>query len=57
VTYTEITDEGGHVIAIHAVDSRVPTDAADDTIIPFREVKDKDGNVVDRIYGHYKKKK
>ena len=57
VTYTEVTDEGGQVIAIHAVDSRVPTDAADGTIIPFRELKDKDGNVVDRVYGHYKKKK
>ena len=56
VTYEEITGETGQVIGVHAVDSRVPTDAADGVIIPFKEVKDKDGNVVDRVYGQYKKK-
>ncbi|KAI2500955.1 hypothetical protein MHU86_13500 [Fragilaria crotonensis] len=56
VTYHDILDGNGNVVAVHAVDSRVPAGAADNQRIPFKEVKDRNGNVVDRIYGEYKKK-
>ncbi len=55
-TYHEIVDKTGKVIAMHAVDSRAPEDAADNQHISFTEVKDDNGNVVRRIYGEYKRK-
>ena len=52
VTNEEITDADGNVIAMHAIDSLVPNNLADNERIPFTEVKNVNGN-----YGQYKKKK
>ena len=51
MTNHDIVDDNGKVITVHAVYSRAPADAADNQRIPFKEVKDSNGNVVNRIYG------
>ena len=50
MTYQDIYDNEGDWIAVRGVDSCAPKDAAFNKAIPFKEIKDDNGNIVNRIY-------